>query len=213
MFIPPAIKRASKRPLSRLMPEIKFRMSGFTGDRFVFPVPLTPFSKFCEEGAERNHRSKKNRKGNMENQNNEIMKKLEKLAHQKSKAFCYTCYKTAPTGTCQSCFSDDLMRETKNGVEYGYDWIIKDLIEEHCTPINEDEEFESSIEGCYPETVTVLWMELDAITVAKEADPISWRIAKEEWINQEIEEGQIIEFNSKYYRTYEVEEFIEKELS
>lgn len=39
----------------------------------------------------------------------EIKKQLEELAIKKTTAFCYTCYKKAPSGFCNLCFSDDLM--------------------------------------------------------------------------------------------------------
>lgn len=104
------------------------------------------------------------------------------------------------------------MRATENGVEYGTTWIIEDLITEHLNPIDADEEFEESVRQCFDETITVLWMKLDAVTVAKESDPISWRIAKDEWLDQEVSEKQIMEFNSKYYRTSEIETFLDQEL-
>lgn len=148
----------------------------------------------------------------MQTEKNEIMKKLEKLAFQKSHPFCYHCYKPALSGTCKTCGSDDLMRATENGVEYGTTWIIEDLITEHLNPIDADEEFEESVRQCFDETITVLWMKLDAVTVAKESDPISWRIAKDEWLDQEVSEKQIMEFNSKYYRTSEIETFLDQEL-
>ncbi len=105
------------------------------------------------------------------------------------------------------------MRGTENGVEYGYDWVIKELITENLSPVNVDEEFEDSIRDCYPETVTVLWMELDAVTIAKESDPISWRIAKDEWLDNEMNDELLIEVDSKYYRTFEVEKFLDQELN
>ncbi len=148
----------------------------------------------------------------MQTEKNEIMIKLEKLAYQKSKPFCYHCYKPALSGTCKSCGTDDLMRATEGGVEFGTFWIIEDLIEEHLTPVNVEEEFEESVRQCYDETITVLWMQLDAVTVAKESDPISWRIAMDEWLDQEMSEEQIMEFNSKYYRTSDIDSFLDQEL-
>ncbi len=55
---------------------------------------------------------------------------------------------------------------------------------------------------------TVLWMSLDAVNVAKEMDPISWDIAKSEWLDQEIEAGNLVAINGgeKYFSAYEVEQ-------
>jgi hypothetical protein len=144
----------------------------------------------------------------MQIKNEETMNSLEKLAHQKSHAFCYACYKRAPSGVCEICKSDDLMRETENGVEYGYGWVIEELIAQNLTQVDVDEEFESSIRDYYPETVKVLWMELDAVTTAKESDPISWDIAQNEWLDNEVSDGLLIEVDSKYYRTCEIENFL-----
>ena len=50
----------------------------------------------------------------------EINEKLEKIAYSKTIPFCYCCYKEAPSGTCKSCHSDDLMRLLPEyGCEYG----------------------------------------------------------------------------------------------
>ena len=150
----------------------------------------------------------------MQIQNEEMKERLEKLAYQKSHAFCYLCYRRASSGTCSLCHSDDNMRELEGeGVEFGTGWIIESLIRNNLTPVNIDEEFENSIRQCYEETVKVLWMELDAVTVAKDTDPISWRIAKDEWLDQELNDEQIIEIDSQYFRTSEVEDFLDRELA
>lgn len=134
----------------------------------------------------------------MQNKKEEIMTKLETLAMQKSHPFCYSCYTRAPSGKCKTCGSDDLMRETSGGVEFGCDWVIKELISENLSPINVDEEFEESIQGIYPETVSVLWMEFDAMTVAKKSDPIAWSLAKDEWLEQGVSLGVETPFNVQH---------------
>ncbi len=105
------------------------------------------------------------------------------------------------------------MRETSGGVEFGCDWVIKELISENLSPINVDEEFEESIRQCYPETITVLWMELDAVMVAKDSDPTAWRIAKDEWLDQEVSENLLMEIDSNYYRISDIEEYLDQELN
>src|SRR5690606_26779194 len=67
--------------------------------------------------------------------NNEITLQLEQIALNKTRPFCYTCYRTVPSGQCATCGSDDLMRELPGvGVEWGLDWVIRDLLREHLTP-------------------------------------------------------------------------------
>lgn len=129
--------------------------------------------------------------------NSELKSKLEKLALQKSKPFCYSCYQACPAGACPICHSDDLMRLTPNGCEFGLDWIIEEVINENLTSINTDEAFEESVRSTLEsETIQVGWMKLDAITVMKEQDPISWNIAKSEWESFEESEGNIISFDN-----------------
>jgi hypothetical protein len=147
----------------------------------------------------------------MNNQSNELLEKLTNMAYERSKPFCYGCYKTAPTGRCESCNSDDLMRVTENGCEYGVDWIIKDILSEELTPADMDQAFEESIRECYPETTKVGWMEFDTVTLMMEQDPISWKCAQSEWEDSQLADEQIITFDSgsTYYWVWEVEKMLE----
>ncbi len=140
--------------------------------------------------------------------NTEILEKLEQLALKKSIPFCYQCYHQAPSGRCNTCDSDDLMRELPGvGCEYGTEWIIREIVRAELTPVDIGEAFEDSIRECYPETVQVLWMKLDAVSVAKDMDPVSWDLARSEWESQEEEDGNLISFDngSTYYRRDDVE--------
>lgn len=105
--------------------------------------------------------------------NTEIQEQLHQLALKRSHPFCYSCYHKAPTGTCKTCGSDDLMNfYAGNGVEYGTDWIIKSILETELIPVDLDEEFESMIREVYPEQTSVGFMNLDTVTVMKEMDPV-----------------------------------------
>jgi hypothetical protein len=67
----------------------------------------------------------------------EIETKLEELAFKRTIPFCYGCYTEAPSGRCKTCGSDDLMRLMPSvGVEYGTDWVIKQILLEELTPVN-----------------------------------------------------------------------------
>ena len=143
--------------------------------------------------------------------NEELQEQLNELAMKKTKPFCYSCYREAPTGRCEICGSDDLMRSLAGvGVEYGTEWVIEHLISTELDPIDTEEFFEESIRDCYPETTQVGWMELDTITVMKESDPIAWQMAISEWIDSEESEGLIISFDngSTYYWMSDVEDFL-----
>lgn len=146
--------------------------------------------------------------------NSEIKERLDKLAFKKSFPFCYSCYRrAAATGRCEICGTDDLMRETENGVEYGTEHVIEEILDAELTPVNLEEEFEESVRQCYPETTKVAWMEFDTATLAKEMDPVSWRCALVEYESQEECEGNIISFDggSTYYRCQEIEDLLDRE--
>ena len=141
----------------------------------------------------------------------EMMNGLEKLAYKKSTPFCYHCYRAAPSGRCAICASDDLMRQTQGGCEYGVDWVIRELLCDDLTPVNEDEAFEESVRQCYPEEITVLWMTLDAVTVAKDSDPVSWSLARSEWLDSEVNEETIVTFDngSTHYYAHDIETYLD----
>lgn len=139
--------------------------------------------------------------------------KLEAIAWNKTYPFCYGCYKRVTGSHCDSCGSDDNMREYPLvGVEYGTDWVIKHLVETNLNPVNTESAFEESIAECYPETVKVGWMELDSISVMKTMDPVWWSMAISEWADNEVADEQLITFDngSTYYRTSDLEDFIEQ---
>mgnify|MGYP000146049346 FL=1 len=140
--------------------------------------------------------------------NSELKEKLTKLAFNRSLPFCYNCYHECPTGRCESCGSDDLMRLVQGvGCEYGTEWIVQHILETELNPVNIEESFEEMIRECYPETTKVGWMEFDTVTLMKEQDPISWRCALAEHESNEESEGLIVSFDGgvTYYRTDEVE--------
>lgn len=142
----------------------------------------------------------------------DLKSKLEILALNYSKPFCYSCYHACPTGLCHSCGSDDLMKSTPNGCEYGLDWVIEEILNEKLTPVNTEEAFEESVRSTLEsETVTIGWMNFDAVTVMKELDPISWSIAKSEFENFEESEGNFVSFDngSTYYLKSEIEELVD----
>lgn len=146
--------------------------------------------------------------------NTEIYEKLTELAFKKSKPFCYQCYCVCPAGVCKTCGSDDLMRLTDNGCEYGIDWVIKEILETELEAADLEESFEQSVRECYPETTTVGWCEFDTVTLLKEQDPISWRCALADYESQEADEGNIISFDDgdTYYYTNDIQNLL-KEIS
>jgi hypothetical protein len=143
----------------------------------------------------------------------EIQTRLEALAWKRSIPFCYGCYHSAPSGRCESCMSDDLMRLVQGvGCEYGIEWVVEHLVKENVTPVDLEEAFADSVSGCYPETVTIGWIECDTVTAIKELDPVSWDLAKSEWADSEEKDGQLATFDNgcTYFWVSDIETFLDE---
>jgi len=145
--------------------------------------------------------------------NEEIFEKLKELAFNRSIPFCYGCYKNAPTGCCEHCGSDDLMRLVPGvGCEYGTDWVIKHIVNTELEAVDLEEDFEQFIRECYPETTKVGWCEFDTVTLLKEQDPVSWRCAMSDYESAEADEGRIISFDGghTYFNIFDIETLLEE---
>lgn len=145
-----------------------------------------------------------------------IYSQLTSLAFQESIPFCYACYMKAPTGKCENCGTDDLMRLLEEvGCEWGTEWVIEKILKKHLKPINKEKVFEEMIEDCYPTEIKVGWLELDTVTILKTMDEISWDIAKDEYISSLEEDEEVLSFDngSTYFWTYDIENLIEEKLN
>lgn len=146
----------------------------------------------------------------------EIQEKLEQLAFDRTTPFCLGCQCEAKNGKCPSCHSDDLGRlhkESGNADWFITSEVIRYILEEELalTPVDADEVFEDSIHGCYPEETIVGWMKFDTVTLMKDNDPISWRIAKDEYMDSLEQDEEIISFDggSNYYWKHDLESLLE----
>lgn len=142
-----------------------------------------------------------------------LYSKLEAMAFKKSTAFCYSCYKESKTGRCQICHSDDLMWLLPGvGVEWGLEWVFESIIDENLTPVDIDSAFEDSLEDCYPATTEIGWLKVNTINAVKTLDDISWKIGMDEWIDSEVEEGNLITFDngSNYYHREDIKKFLDE---
>jgi len=68
------------------------------------------------------------------------------------------------------------------GVEHGIDWCLEQLLRDNLTPADLESAFEDCVADCYGDTVKIGWIETDVVTAVKSLDPISWDIAKQEYI-------------------------------
>lgn len=138
----------------------------------------------------------------------EIQQKLEKLAYDRTTAFCYGCYIKCPTGVCPQCHSDDLMRHMDGvGCDWSINFAVESILQEELIAIDAEEVFEDMIRSCYPEETTVGWMKFDTCDLMKSQYPISWRIARDEYIDELVSDEQIISFDngSTYYWLHDLE--------
>ena len=108
---------------------------------------------------------------------------------------------------------NDLMYELPGvAVEFGTDWLVREILREHLTPANTFEAFELSVTECYPETVKIGWIEHDTVSALKELDPVSWGMAHDEWLDAEVSDGNLITFDngSRHYWVLAIEQFIDE---
>ena len=145
-----------------------------------------------------------------------IQNQLTKLAFQESIPFCYGCYIKAPTGRCDNCQSDDLMRLMEDvGCEWGTEWVIEEVLKKYLEPVNEKQVFEQMIEDCYPTETKVGWLELDTIDTLKTMCPCDWRLAQDDYIYNLEQDEEFLSFDngSTYFWTSDIEELLEKKLN
>jgi hypothetical protein len=137
----------------------------------------------------------------------DLQEKLTALAFDITDNFCYGCYKVVDGDHCPVCGSDDFMRHLDGvGVEYGTDWVIEHLIKEHCSPIDEEEQFEELLnETC--ETVKIGSLEYDPGYVLRNIDPVAFRCGVSDML---ADDEQFIEVDGQYYRVYDIENMIEE---
>ncbi len=134
--------------------------------------------------------------------------RLESAAYKVSDNFCYSCYKVVDGEFCPTCHSDDFMRHLSGvGVEYGTEWVIQHLIEQHCTAVDGEDLFEEVLDECYPE-VTVRCCTFSPSAVMKELDPTCFRIGAQENLDSLAEDSQLYETGGEYYNTCDIDDML-----
>jgi hypothetical protein len=95
------------------------------------------------------------------------------------------------------------------GCEYGIDWCVKHLVEENVETADTAAAFEDSVSQCYPEEVKIGWITYSTVLALKELDPVSWRMAESEYIDQEVEEENLVTFDngSTYFWIRDLEQY------
>ncbi|MBW8015725.1 MAG: hypothetical protein FVQ82_06025 [Planctomycetes bacterium] len=138
-----------------------------------------------------------------------IEERLEEAAYKVTDNFCYGCYVVVQGDHCPHCESDDFMRHMEGvGVEYGTDWVIEELIRQHCEPIDTEELFEQMLDDCYEE-ITLGCLSWSPSYVMKELDPTAYRCGVSEYIDGLVEDGEYYEFDGGYYDFVDIEEMLD----
>lgn len=134
---------------------------------------------------------------------------LVELAYRMTDNFCYGCYRVVEGSHCPECHSDDFMRHMDGvGVEYGTEWVIVELIKEHCTAIDEEEAFDDMMDACYPE-ISIGYSTWQPSYVLKELDPIAYGLGVSENMQSLEEDEQVLQYDGEYYHVSDIEEMIE----
>lgn len=145
----------------------------------------------------------------------ELHKKLTILALERSKSFCYQCYRECPSGVCIICHTDDLMRVLDGvGCEYGTDWIIESILEQELDPVTDDdlqEQHGEMIESCYGEMIKIGWFEVSTVEAIKCLDPVSYELSMSEYLDNQREDEILCSFDNggTHYWTHDVEALVE----
>ena len=136
----------------------------------------------------------------------DLRMRLEVLAFDLTDNFCYGCYRVVKDDHCPLCDSDDFMRHLDGvGVEYGIDWVIEHLIEEHCSPVDAEEQFEELLnETC--ETIRIGSLEYEPGYVLRNIDPVSFRCGVSDML---ADSDEYAEIDGEYYSVCNIETMIE----
>ncbi|NRA43466.1 MAG: hypothetical protein HRU09_00785 [Oligoflexales bacterium] len=139
----------------------------------------------------------------------DLLERLDKIAYKKSQPFCYSCYVRVKGSHCRLCGSDDLMREDKNGLDWGIDHIIETILDDE--PVEHaciTDSYDLMLDECYPEVQMGYntWTPSDLL---KNMSPGDYEYGKGEHLDHLIESEQVIEINGNYYWEAEISELVE----
>ena len=135
----------------------------------------------------------------------EIKEVLKERAHEISKPFCYSDYRTVEPGEdgqarCPLCGSDDLMRELPGvGVEWGYEWIMEHLVREEGEAIDIEELYSDLLDEVY-QPIKFGELEYCPSQVLKSVDPIAFDMGANEYADGLVEDGDVVCLGGRFYR-------------
>ena len=140
-----------------------------------------------------------------------LYQQLVAIARQRTHPFCLGCYERAPSGRCATCGSDDLGVELPgSGVDWTCDWVVREILTGHLEPADLTQAVEQFVADCWGETVPVAWITFDTATAVCDLDPLSWKMAIDDFADGECDAGNLCTFDggNSYYCVRDVEQFI-----
>lgn len=138
-----------------------------------------------------------------------IKERLEAAAYKVTDNFCYGCYVVVEGDRCPHCETDDFMRHMEGvGVEYGTDWVIAELIHQHCKPINEENLYSEMLDECYS-MIEIGCLSWYPSYIVMNLDPIAFRCGVSEYIDGLVQDGEYFEYDGGYYRLEDIEEMLD----
>jgi len=78
--------------------------------------------------------------------------------------------------------------------------------------VDTEADFEQSVRECYAEEVTIAWITYDTVSAVKELDPVSWDLAKSEYVDQQVSDENLVTFDhgSKHYSRSDIETYLDE---
>lgn len=148
--------------------------------------------------------------------NPELYEKLVKVSYLITKPFCYHCYNIVTTSHCPNCHTDDFMRHLEGeGVEYGVEWVIDHILDNHFSIVNDQESYDLWLEEIYPDPVMICGYEMDPIRILKEMDPVTYRCGKsdyESFLADDPDNYFSID-DTNYYSAWEIEKWCDAKIA
>ena len=85
-------------------------------------------------------------------------------------------------------------------------WILEHFIAEKVPPVNLDAMFEDHVSDCYDGDCQIGWLTINVAHAIQNLVPVSWRIAKSEYADSLIEDGELLEGrDGSYYWVSDIE--------
>ena len=79
---------------------------------------------------------------------------------------------------------------------------------------DQEESFDEYLESAYDQECSVAWLKVNTLRILKELCECDYRIALNDWISSEEEDGEIVSFDngSRYHKVSDINNYIDENL-